>query len=312
MPQVYIVIVNFNKWEDLVACLRSIFRSDYDNFKVVVIDNNSQNDSVEQLTRWAASEPSVPRASSFRLIQSRDLNERTDPASFPRLTFIQHNKNIGFAGGINVALRHLTGQDAYIWLLNPDLEIEENALSELVKFAEAHSSRSVTGTVIKFHGQKEKIHMYGGGRVNFNTATASLIEETADIPRLDYISGGSLFTRAENFRELGLLPAGYFIYWEETDWCFQARAKGYELNICMTAICYDKVSTTMGRGFLAEFYYTRNGLYFVDKYKKQANRRALAAAWLRLMKRAFSGQWSRVRGVYRGIQAFKKNERNED
>ncbi|HMH24184.1 MAG TPA: glycosyltransferase family 2 protein [Puia sp.] len=312
MPQIYIVIVNYNKWEDLKACLTSIFRSDYDNFKVIVVDNNSENDSLGHLTRWAASDASVPRASSFKLIHSRDLDEHTDPTTFPRLLFVQHTKNVGFAGGVNVALRHLTGQDAYIWLLNPDLEVEENALSELVRFAEAHPVRSITGTVIKFEDQRDKIHMYGGGRVNFNTATATLIEEIDDIPQLDYISGGSLFTRAENFRELGILPAGFFIYWEETDWCFQARAKGYELNICLTAICYDKVSTTMGRGFLAEFYYTRNGLFFVDKYKKEANRRALFAAWLRLIKRAMSGQWSRVRGVYRGIQAFKKKERNED
>ena len=83
MPQVYIVIVNYNKWEDLVACLRSIFRSDYDNFKVIVIDNNSQNDSIGNLTRWAASDASVPRASSFQLVHSRDLDENTDPATFP-------------------------------------------------------------------------------------------------------------------------------------------------------------------------------------------------------------------------------------
>jgi GT2 family glycosyltransferase len=114
-------------------------------------------------------------------------------------------------------------------------------------------------------------------------------------------------TKASNFRELGVLPEEYFLYWEETDWCFRARQAGYELAVCTTAICYDKGGTTIGRGALADFFYTRNGLLFVSKYKKGKLAGALLFAGLRLTRRILSGQWSRAKGMSKGIAAFLKN-----
>ena len=85
---------------------------------------------------------------------------------------------------------------------------------------------------------------------------------------MDYISGGSLFTHINSFNDLGLLPEEYFLYWEETDWCYRAKKKGYELRLCEKAVCYDKVSSSIGKSFLADYYYTRNGLFFLSKFKK--------------------------------------------
>ncbi|HZE83212.1 MAG TPA: glycosyltransferase family 2 protein [Puia sp.] len=311
MPGVYIVILNYKNWQDVIACLGSVLQSDYENFTVIVIDNDSQNNSLGHLADWAGNNSFLLRSSTFLRLDSRDIDGDTDPASFPRLVFIQNEKNDGFASGNNIALRILTHQDAYIWLLNPDMIVKNDTLSELVRFSDAQPARSITGSVIKFHDRQEKVYMYGGGRIKFNSATVSLIGEIGDIPLLDYISGGSLFTKAGSFRDLGLLPENYFLYWEETDWCYRARQRGYQLNICMTAICYDKISTTIGKGFLADYYYTRNGLLFLAKYKKEAIPKALFFAGLRLTKRILAGRWARARGVYQGIHAFKKNKMNE-
>jgi GT2 family glycosyltransferase len=312
MPEIFIVILNYKNWQEVVECLESVFRSSYRNFKVIVVDNASGNDSLEHLMKWADGYGAPSGDLSYQYFRAQDLDGHTDPASFSRLVFIQNDKNSGFAGGNNVALRLLTGQKGYIWMLNPDMVIQENTLTELVNFSASRPPRSITGIVIKFHDHPDKVHMYGGGRINFDSATSSLIWEQKDIVRLDYISGGALFTRAQNFRELGLLPEEYFLYWEETDWCYRAREKGYELNICLTAVGYDKVGTSVGRGFLADYYYTRNGLLFVDKYKTGKIRRALFAAYLRLMKRVLCVQWARARGVYQGIHAFTKRSDREN
>ena len=53
MPHVYIVILNYKRWQDVIECLDSVFRSRYQNFTAIVIDNDSQNDSLQYIKTWA-------------------------------------------------------------------------------------------------------------------------------------------------------------------------------------------------------------------------------------------------------------------
>ena len=302
---VYIVILNYKNWHDVVECLESVFRSKYEYFKVFVIDNDSQNGSLQNLMDWATQFP-VISSSANNYFRSRDLDKIKDVASLSSLVFVQNEKNNGFAGGNNIILRLLADQDAFIWLLNPDVVIAEDALSELVQFAQTQSSSSIIGSVIKFHDRPEKIHMYGGGRIRFKSATVSLVTSAEEIAELDYISGGSLFTHAYQFRENGLLPEDYFLYWEEADWCYRAKLQGNPIAVCMNSVCYDKVGTTIGRGFLAEYYYTRNGLLFLYKYKRANIHLALFFCFIRLIKKILTGQWERAKGLYKGTESFIK------
>src|SRR4028118_1766497 len=56
LPKVYILILNYNGWEDAIECLESVFRLNYTNFQVILVDNNSPNDSVSYIKKWAAGE----------------------------------------------------------------------------------------------------------------------------------------------------------------------------------------------------------------------------------------------------------------
>ncbi|MEO6490972.1 MAG: hypothetical protein ABIO04_13605, partial [Ferruginibacter sp.] len=143
-----------------------------------------------------------------------------------------------------------------------------------------------------------------GGKINFNAGTSDFITYKEDVHQLDYISGGSLFTHANSFMEIGLLPEEYFLYWEEADWCYRAKNIGYSLLLCDQAICYDKVSTTIGKGFLADYYYTRNGLQFLSKFKNVKVPTALFFSLFRFIIRIVSGQPTRARGVYAGMRSF--------
>jgi GT2 family glycosyltransferase len=304
MPRVYILILNYRNWQDTLECLESVFRLQYADFQAIVIDNDSGNDSLQRLMEWA--ETASP---GYQYFHSRDLAATADPASFSRLVLIQNEKNTGFAGGNNIALKLLTGKDAYIWLLNPDMVVQENTLAQLVDFAAGQPARSIIGAVIKYHEQPGKIHFYGGCQIRFNSATVMPVTNPDRISRLDYISGGSLFTRADSYREIGLLPEEYFLYWEETDWCYRARQAGYQLAVCLTAICYDKIGTSIGRGFTAEYYYTRNGLLFVSRYKAGKIPFVFFFSLFRLLKRTLAGRWDRARGIREGILAYLKRDK---
>ena len=306
MPFVYLVIVNYKNWQDTAACLHSILLSDYDDYKIFVVDNASGNNSIEHLEEWANTIESKQSATtiSFSTHSVRDLQGNINFQLLPQLNFIKNDENKGFAAGNNIILQYLLNADVYVWLLNPDMVVEKNTMSALVSFALKNAEKSIVGNVVKYNDAPAKIHFLGGAKINFNSATVNFIRNKNDLSGVDFICGGSMFTHASAFNDIGLLPEEYFLYWEETDWCFSAKQKGYQLLVCLNAVCYDKISTTIGKGFYADYYYTRNGLLFVSKYKQKKIAIALSLTSLRVMKRLFFGEWQRARGVYKGMMAF--------
>jgi GT2 family glycosyltransferase len=307
-PKVYIVILNYLQWEDTRDCLASVLASDYDNYSAIVVDNDSKNQSLEHLVT-SLNDQSFQNeisAGAYKLFQKAELSQ-LHASALPRLSFIQNDSNEGFAGGNNVALRLLRAEDAYIWLLNPDMVVESGTLSALVRFIGQQERQCIAGAVVRsFHGNKEVL-FYGGAKVNFNMATVRLIDRPDNTASLDFISGACLFTHADSFRQLGLLPNDYFLYWEETDWCYQAKQKGWQLRVCMPAICYDKISTVIGKSYLANYYYARNGLLFISKFRRHKIPMVLFFMGGRWLKRVITGKWGRARGIYKGtIDFFKR------
>ena len=53
MSKVYIILVNYNGWEDTVECMESLFKLEYDNFEIVLVDNASPNSSVSKIISWS-------------------------------------------------------------------------------------------------------------------------------------------------------------------------------------------------------------------------------------------------------------------
>lgn len=324
MRRVYIIILNFKKWKDVCECLETVFRSDYEQFTVIVIDNDSQNDSLQHIMQWAENlttfknkvssviEKPISKPIHFEFYTLDRFIAQAVPEKLAPLTFVQNPENKGFAAGLNPVIGHLKKEDAFIWLLNPDMVISRSAMKELVTCASAGPGKSIWGSVIKSYDDPEKILMYAGGRINFNSATVNPVLKRNDVPDLDYIFGGSLFTHSHHFDELGFLPEDYFLYWEETDWCYRAKQKGYRLGLCEQSVCFDKVSTSIGRSFLAHYYYTRNGLIFLSRYKKKRLNTALFFILFRILKRILSGQPGRAKGVFIGMVAYLKMAKREN
>jgi GT2 family glycosyltransferase len=316
MPtKVYIIILNYLQWQDTRDCLESVLKSSYTDYSILIIDNNSGNNSLEHLIEWAANQssdtlPLIEKQTVYPVSAIEMLNTTGNLADLPRLAFIQNKKNEGFAAGNNLALRFLASRDAYTWLLNPDMIIEQYTLAELVNFADRQTNYPVIGAEVRAYTGNQDLLFYGGGTINFLSGTVHMAKSNKAIERLDYISGGCLFTHASNFKKLGLLPEEYFLYWEETDWCFRAKQQGVRLLVCRSAVCYDKISTVIGKGFLADYYYSRNGLLFISKFRKKNIPVALFSMKMRWFKRIIAGQGNRARGVWKGTIDFLKKKFN--
>lgn len=262
---VYVIMVNFKSALDVIESVTALLDSDYKNFKIVVVDNDSNDDSLDVLKDW------LTHSFNDKWIYEayRHLDEESDErirrifSSGIKLYLIGSDYNGGFSFGNNIALRNIPDK-SFIWLLNPDSVVERQSLKYLVERASNEPGRVIVGAVLKSYEDRNKIICYGGCRINYVKGTVTPVVARKEI---DYIHGGALFGKYSVFKEVGLLPEQYFLYWEETDWCIRAKRIGYRFVIEDRAIVYDKVGGSIGRGYLAEYYYTLNALRVITKYK---------------------------------------------
>jgi GT2 family glycosyltransferase len=298
---VYIIIVNYGQWQDTCDCLDSVFQSSFTGYSVIVVDNNSPNATFLQLVDWANQKKRDHVQFTKEAFQKTFNHSMRSP-----LMFIRNDTNAGFAAANNIALSLLSDLDVYVWLLNPDMLVARETLQHLVECSSKHQKQTVFGATIHTAKGNPEPNFYGGGRINYMFAQVRPARKIKQSSRLDYISGTSLFTHANNFKTYGLLPGNYFLYWEETDWCHNARAMGAKLEVCMKAVCFDKGSTTIGKGFLAHYYYCRNGLLFVSKYKKSNLPFAICSMGFRILKRVVKGEMAIAKGIFKGTRHFLK------
>lgn len=241
VPQVYIILVNWNGTEDTVECLGALSHLDYPRYSVLLIDNGSDT-------------PCTGRIS----------------ASFPDVEVIESAWNRGFAGANNLGIRTALDRGAdYVWLLNNDTAVKPEALSELVRVAESVPHCGIVGSKVLFHESGDVIDFAGG--VIHHTRGYTDHRGSGEVDRgqydgvqeVDYVSGCSLLAKSATIREVGLLEESYFMYWEDTDWCVRTARGGWQVLYAPRSVVYHKKSRGLGRSSPTQVYYlARNALIF--------------------------------------------------
>ncbi|HET8804232.1 MAG TPA: glycosyltransferase family 2 protein [Aequorivita sp.] len=296
LPKIYIIILNYNSWQDAIECIESFKLSGFQDFQIILLDNKSPNNSEDKIREfldgksgcerknnsfqiqkktilpyvfYSAGEAKITRDSAQEHRAAQQINEIESPFKFPVL-FVQAGRNLGFASGNNIALQFLMNEENLsdsqkIFLLNPDTRIEKNTLRELNKETKTYF---VSGCAIYDYHNPSAFKFYGAYRFLKPFGILKAVTNIADKSKIDYIYGGALCTTLGTFRKIGLLPTDYFLYWEETDWSYKAKKAGIELTTNEKAIVFDKVGTSTGRGYLAHYYFIRNSYLFYEKYFK--------------------------------------------
>ncbi|MBI3335541.1 MAG: glycosyltransferase family 2 protein [Candidatus Portnoybacteria bacterium] len=274
MPKVYIIIINYNSWRDTIESLESLKKITYQNFDILIVDNNSTDDSQEKIKKYTKETLALPRrrASSLR---GRHVTRYT------------LHENLGFAGGNNVGIKHALKKNAdYVLLLNPDTIVESNFLDKLVETAEQWKKQdklAFFGPRILLYGKNNLNSLHdreqsydnakiysNGGVINWSQTKGTLKDygkfasEVIEIEpfETDYVSGTCMLISKELIEKLGLMREDYFLYYEDTDWCMRARKKGIKSVIVPQSIIWHKMSTSTKEGSPAYIYYhVRSGLY---------------------------------------------------
>jgi GT2 family glycosyltransferase len=297
---IYVVILNYKNYEDTIECLSKILQSSYYNNQIVIVDNQSGNDSLKHISEWIEKE--VADFGDFKPVYERFYEDEPFIKSKAKIILIQAGGNNGFACGNNIVLSKLAALDCFVFLVNPDIVISTDTLSVLYHFALSSPLRSVIGcSIMNYHTKALKY--YGTVKLNHLSGTVTEIRNIG-AEKIDYICGGATFFHSLALREIGLLPEDYFLYWEDAEWGYRAQKKNYILIPCVNAIVYDKGATSIGRGYLAEYYYTRNALIFHRKIGKQVSTIILSNIFFRLPKKLLLGQFNRAKAVIDGTFDF--------
>lgn len=292
-PRVSIIILNWNGWRDTLECLESVYQITYPRYDVIVADNGSEDNSIEQIEAYARGKLEV--TSKFFQYSSRNkpiecctcsreeieaggganLRFAKDPSS-RRLLLIKNGKNYGFSGGNNSALRFALEvlKSDYILLLNNDTVVDPSFLDRLVEVAESDPAIGFAGPksyYYDYHGRTDVINFAGGHitmwkgksrKIGLNETDRGQYGAIADV---DYVEGSCLLARSETLMNIGLLDPAYFLYWDDTDWSVRARNAGFRLVYVPGARIWHKEAVSSGKkkNSVQEYYVTRNRSWFV-------------------------------------------------
>jgi len=225
-----VVIVSYNTKEITLSCIKSVIKHTKGiKYEIVVVDN-------------ASSDGSVTAVQKFKVNSSK---------SKPKIIFIGSDKNLGFAGGNNLGIKKSKGR--YVLFLNSDTIIHDNVLGDLTQWMDSHEKvgivscgllnedgsiqgtggyfptlvrvfswmtiqdiPGVDSTIKPFHPMKEKSFSTGAGFYKKRK-------------ELDWVTGAFMFMRKDVIDAVGLFDERYFMYTEETDYCYRVKMKGWEV-----------------------------------------------------------------------------------
>jgi len=211
MIDLSVIIVNWNTRDLLVRCLNSITQvTQRMKAEIFVVDNRSSDES------------------------GRTVKER-----FSQVILIENETNLGFAGANNQALRRSKGN--YLLLLNPDTQVKEEPIQKLISLMDAHPDVGITGVqLLNSDGSKQN------SIANFPSLATELLNKSLlrwlspgkfpgkekDYPEpieVDSVIGACMMVRREALDQVGLLDEDYFLFLEETDWCYRMKRAGWKI-----------------------------------------------------------------------------------
>jgi GT2 family glycosyltransferase len=286
-----IIVLNFNKKPDLLEALESIFDSDYPNFKVVVVDNDSSDGSADAVAE-----------------------------NFPQAHLIRNSENSGVSKGRNIGWRYAdkTYEFEYVIFLDDDTVVTKDFLTKLVDAYDHHPEAGVLAGKA-FTNIANKQLMSVGINVNFYTGlvydlgVGELDHGQYDVPReVDAAGGFAFMVRADLFRQLDAFDERYSPYgWEDVDFSLRARKVGHTVRYVPSArLCHK--GTKAGRKPKAgyERHKIKNYLYLLQQHASPVQKLCcvfavpIKGAYI-VMQMLFTGNAgvisSQLRGFYEGL-----------
>jgi GT2 family glycosyltransferase len=281
-PSVYVVVLNWNRWDATQASVKALAAVDYEPKRVVVVDNGSD-----------------------------DPPDRADALAAGADDFLQTGANLGYAGGNNLGIRRAIAAGAeFLWVVNNDTVADPSSLAELVAAAVGNPSAGVLTTNVRSPGgELERDVAYTG------TSRDAPWDYFGELHPVDCdgcdrgfhasvgVRGPSLFFRAAALADEGLFDEEYFHYYEEIDLVERLRRKGWGSGLaCRAALAHASGTTLSYETGQSIYYLFRNYLYFRKKLYGESALRIIVRHPARVARYVFSAR-QMLRGELRPTRA---------
>ncbi len=186
MPKVAVIILNYKVKNLTLKALLSVKKSNYKNLQIIVVDNNSKDGLKEALKDQGG------------------------------VTFIQNEENLGYCGGNNVGIiKALESGADYVFILNPDAQVEKEAIKNLVEVAKKEDI-GIAGPKVLFDDRKTI--WYAGGIFDIDNVlgTHKGVDEKDqgqynNVGETDFVTGAAIFIRRDVLDKIGLFDERYFL-----------------------------------------------------------------------------------------------------
>ena len=210
-PLVSIIILNYNAGKLIEECVDSIYQSNYKNFEIILVDNNSKDESHVKCKE-----------------------------KFPLINLIANKENLGYCEGNNVGIRVANGK--FVIVLNPDTIVEPNWINELLqgyeKFGHGiYQPKFLTidnESILQSTGNMIQLFGFGYSRNKGDKDE----NQSNNIENINYASGTCLFTTKEIFTQLGFFDSFLFAYHDDLDLCWRASMQGIQSYYIPTSIVF--------------------------------------------------------------------------
>ena len=223
-PLVYIIVLNWNGKDLTIDCLKSLANVKYSKFKILVVDNDSTDDSVKTIRN-----------------------------NYPDVDILQLDKNIGYAAGNNAGFEFVKiKKPDYVIFLNNDTIVDPNFIGPLIKPLTENSLIGQTVPKIFYSNEKNRI-WYAGGKVNLwlgQIYHSGIRKNDSSIysrsQYTDYATGCCFCMRYEDFDELGKFDSSFPMYGEDVDLSLRIGASGKRIFYMPNSNIWHKVSASIG------------------------------------------------------------------
>ena len=230
---VSIIILNYNAGQLLSDCIESIFKTKYDNYEVILVDNASMDKSYKKCKE-----------------------------KFNRIHLIENEKNLGYCEGNNVGIREAKGE--YVVILNPDTKVEPNWLDELVVAYRKHGDALYQPKILAFENKifesaGNMLQIFGFG---YPKGRGESDEGQYNKPEnIGYASGACLFTSMKVLNNIGYFDPFLFLYHDDLELGWRAAQRGIKSSYVPSAIIYHLASYNLKWSAQKFFWLERNRHY---------------------------------------------------
>jgi GT2 family glycosyltransferase len=244
-PLLYIIVLNNNRRDDTLACLASLYCGDYQNFRVILLDYDSTDGSIDAVR-----------------------------AKYAEVETVTLDSNLGYAGNNNVGIKIALDRGAdWVFILNNDTILDPSCLSRMVDAGDADAQVGMVGPMV-YHFDEPEVIQSAGGKLEKYWRPIHLGMNELDqgqfksVRQVDWLSGCAILVRRDLVEQAGALDPDYFLYWEETEWCIRAGQAGWKIVHVPNAKLWHKgVKRNYEPRPYITYYMTRNYLFTLAKHK---------------------------------------------